>query len=506
MRRAIGLVRVSTEEQASLGRAGVDRQRYDIEQIARSEQLELTKTVELIGVSGSLILEDDRFLAILDELKNPQIAGVAVSAIDRIARPESHGALAVFDPFYRHSKLIFTPGKTIDVRKDDDFLLTGLLGLMAGIERRQILRRIRGGKEENRKKGRLANSKITLPRGVDFDFETGKWSWKEPEAGKIRNAYALLLAGESLKSIAKKLNLGTDRGLSITLRNPIYVGIREYAFERGDRRKGDNGKTTKDRQKVARQVPLRVKLNLAPLVEQDTWDHAQRILSDVRKTWSQVRSTPSRFELTGLLTCGVCGERYYSRSDRRPGKHDIYYCKSRHPKGKGCGSPVIWRECTDEAAAKLVRDYLANPEALRSLLAAADTCGDDDQSIPRLYQELTRIERERDRLLNLGVQGLFTVEQIRRKALQLDNKQSELLVKLERERRPTEDPNGSALLIASVFAEFEFLPVLDRKRLLRRFVSSISVKHREFVGVKLRLPMSASSASHTGKDSLPPPA
>jgi DNA invertase Pin-like site-specific DNA recombinase len=133
MRKAIGLLRVSTEEQARFGRAGVDRQRFDIEEIARRENLEIATTVELIGASGPLVLEDDRFLKLLDALKQPEIAGVVVSAIDRIARPESHGALAVFDPFYRYSKLIFTAGKTIDVRKDEDFLLTGILGLVAGI-------------------------------------------------------------------------------------------------------------------------------------------------------------------------------------------------------------------------------------------------------------------------------------------------------------------------------------------------------------------------------------
>jgi hypothetical protein len=102
---------------------------------------------------------------------------VVVAAIDRLMRPDDFSCFSIYDYFLKQRKLIWTPSSRLDVHEDSGFMEALVSGMMAGLDRRRILRNTQTAKEENRKRGRCANAKITLPQGVDFDFKTGQWSW-----------------------------------------------------------------------------------------------------------------------------------------------------------------------------------------------------------------------------------------------------------------------------------------------------------------------------------------
>jgi DNA invertase Pin-like site-specific DNA recombinase len=346
----IALVRVSTEEQAAEGRAGVLRQKEDNRLTAINCRVNLVRTFEIVDVSGTELFRTREFEEILECLNDPQIQGLVIPAIDRLVRPDDFSAFSIFEFFLRNHKLIWTPSGPIDVTEDSGFLQVIVQSMMAGLDRRRILRNTWMGKEENRKRKRCANSKITLPQGVDFDFRTGVWSWVEPYASRMKLAYKLLLAGNaSVWSIAAALGYPCKRTLYNQLRNPIWIGIREYRDRRGDvKYRSQNGHQS-DRKKVPRPEPLRVRIEIEPLIPEEDFAEAQRILDAIKTGWTSARSTESRFEVSGLLYCARCGKRMYSRGDKRPGKHDIYYCKSRFPAGKGCGASTLRRERKPDA-------------------------------------------------------------------------------------------------------------------------------------------------------------
>jgi DNA invertase Pin-like site-specific DNA recombinase len=80
-RRAIGILRVSTDQQ------DVERQRRDVAAAARAHNLEITRTLELPNLSGTKMLSNTDVRRVLADLARPDIAGVVVSAIDRLVRP-----------------------------------------------------------------------------------------------------------------------------------------------------------------------------------------------------------------------------------------------------------------------------------------------------------------------------------------------------------------------------------------------------------------------------------
>src|SRR5262249_7874789 len=156
---------------------------------------------------------------------------------------------------------IFTPGSMINVAEDSGFLQAGIESIMAGLDRKKILRMTQLGKEKNRERGRCANAAITLPQGITFDLKTGKWSWGEPYATRIKSAFELFTTGQhSIKHIAKILGYQTDRTLYNQLRNPIWTGYRVYTHKRGPEKYLSQDGRQADRKKILRPTPLRVKI------------------------------------------------------------------------------------------------------------------------------------------------------------------------------------------------------------------------------------------------------
>ncbi|MEB0265897.1 recombinase family protein [Cryobacterium sp. 10I5] len=136
-------------------------------------------------------------------------------------------------------------------------------------------------------------------RPYGYERVEGKVQIVEPEAVVLRDAYARYLAGESYYSIVDDLNTRgtlttTGKPWSITtlrarLRNPAYAGIREY--------KGDA---------VAQG-------DWEPIITRKTWDEYTRLRTH-RKTphdWSN----KTKYLLSGLALCGVCGGRMLARPD-----------------------------------------------------------------------------------------------------------------------------------------------------------------------------------------------
>jgi DNA invertase Pin-like site-specific DNA recombinase len=260
------------------------RQHQEIRLSAERWNLEIVRTFEVTDVSGTQVLESQEFQELLRSL--PDVDGVVVAAIDRLMRPDDFSCFSIYDHFLKQRKLIWTPSSTLDVHEDSGFMKALISGMMAGLDRRRILRNTQTAKEENRKRGHCANAKITLPPGVDFDFKTGQWNWVEPWATRIKTAFDILVTtSRSVLSIAKELGYASDRALYNQLRNPIWTGYRVYTQKRGEKRPSRNGRQA-DRKKIRRVEPLRVKLDIEPLVSEEQFAQAQRFSGNAGKAGS----------------------------------------------------------------------------------------------------------------------------------------------------------------------------------------------------------------------------
>jgi DNA invertase Pin-like site-specific DNA recombinase len=462
-KHVIGFIRLSSEEQASEGRAGLLRQRTDIAAASRLHDLDVVRVVELLGVSGADVLGNAEFRAMLRDMERADIAGVVTSAVDRLTRPDTLGALAVFDPFQRYQKLVFTAGQVIDLNTDGGFLLSGLLGMLGGIERRAIRKRCVDGKRELKKRGGNPNGPASLPSGVMYDKTTGKWSIDPVWRSKIERAYEMLFRRASYAEIGEKV-FGGAAAISVRrwLENPIWCGTRRYEWER------------KDKRNVRVNDPLEVEIEIDPVISRARWQEAQAIIRGKKDNWRKLKKPP-RFLVSSLVRCGVCGAALYLRCASDPKSHDRYYCSTGHPgRGPKCGASSVRREWLDAAVVQGIEECTRDADALLSMLEAIAEENAQPDGAAKAAQSLAKLEAKRARLTDLAVDGLLGKEEFSKRLRILDGQIRDAQALITPKAAPV-DMRRVAAALRRTFGRFGKLPFVQQRDLLRRAATEIVV-------------------------------
>lgn len=102
--------------------------------------------------SSSTIINREQMVKLLERVQQDYFDAVVVMDIDRLSRNE-FDASDIKRILYQTETFIVTPYKMYDLTKDDDSLLLGITNLIASGEYKQILKRMRRGKEYAKKQG-----------------------------------------------------------------------------------------------------------------------------------------------------------------------------------------------------------------------------------------------------------------------------------------------------------------------------------------------------------------
>ena len=184
MKRALALLRVSTDGQ------DVQRQRADIEKLKKLHSLEIVRTLELVGISGTAMLTNEQTQQLLQEVAQPGIDGLAASAVDRVIRPKRGRDFGILDGLQDAKRHLWTVRDGhMDLGSPEGWERAMAASLRAGSELQEILRRVRDGKAEKKAEGRAVNGNAVLPDGLKFDGRTGLWSYDAGRVGKGARAY-----------------------------------------------------------------------------------------------------------------------------------------------------------------------------------------------------------------------------------------------------------------------------------------------------------------------------
>ena len=108
-------------------------------------------------------------------------------------------------------------------------------------------------------------------------------------------------------------------------------------------------------------------------IDRQTWDHVRSVLLNPERL--TLRNTPTKYLLTGLIFCGVCGGRMLSRP--RDAHTKRYVCAGRRPRHQ----LGILAQPVDELVASRVLDLLSTPAFREALLTRSGRT--DDQSLGR---------------------------------------------------------------------------------------------------------------------------
>lgn len=216
----------------------------------------------------------------------------------------------------------------------------------------------------------------------------------EAEAAVVRRIFELAGAGAGFKRIAKTLNdarvpcpraqQGRPDGWAPSSVRPVlfrtlYQGIITWGKTRGRDESGER--------RQVKQAPDRWMTVPAPhlsIVSEELWDSAHRRLRAaaavyLRGTRGQLWGRPptgleSKYLLTGLVRCGVCGSGFMGHSMPTGRARSRYYvCGGYHNKGRAIcanGLPLPMPEA-DYAVLSQLRQYVLRPDILEGAIADA---------------------------------------------------------------------------------------------------------------------------------------
>jgi len=373
----VGLLRVSTKDQADDDRAGLGRQREVINRTIKLNDLNCIRVYEISDVSGTNVRNASEIKEILQLVENGIVTGVVVADLDRLLRPDRFEDFGLLQVFQDSGAILFCGSSEIDLSTKDGFLTGGIRASIAGFELRLIKERMLGAKEEKRRKGQCPSSPITLPLGVSYNRKLEKFEYT-PEIAKVVEAFRLIDEVGITNHCELERRTGIKhRTLHNILRNPTYIGIRRYDSKRGkEKYEGKNGRQS-ERKKVMRKPEdvIEVKIFDQPAVSRERFDRVQHILGGIRNGWQRVRQDNQTINLAvGVAHCGYCGDRLYCTSGKRKaGNRPGYYlCKRNHylnkAKSGGCQMRSVPKKLLDETLRKFTAEQLANPQVVHAIV------------------------------------------------------------------------------------------------------------------------------------------
>ena len=221
--KLLGIARVSTEEQAGDNGAGLDRQRDAIRKVAEAQGAVLLGIVDIVDVSGSDVGTSREWLTqVLPVIADPD-THIAADALDRLIRASNFAAFNVLASCQQTQTRIYTPGAFHDLDRPDDMLMSGLLALLGGKEKSELVRRAQAGKEAKRRRGQWVARMDILPPGIAYDKKTQAWTVVEPDAQMIRDVYAAARDGATIAEMGRTFGRA-GKLIRAWLQNPLYDG------------------------------------------------------------------------------------------------------------------------------------------------------------------------------------------------------------------------------------------------------------------------------------------
>ena len=297
----------------------------------------------------------------------------------------------------------------------------------------------------------------------------------------VRELFEKSLRGSGLKELCKELN---DRGITnrgkrwykgtlhYVLRNEAYTGAAVWG-------KASKGQEAQD--------PVRVEGAWPALVSRELFDDVQQAMSERAPKVQRPGRVGSKFLLSGLLKCGVCG-RPYSAQGAKSGQFAYYICGTLFREGAGtCSARYLNAPRLETFVVEKIRERILNEETIVELvtLVAEEIdamAGELSGRLEVVEAELADMRKRLEKLYEAIETSELTLEVLSPRIMSLRHREEQLEAarddaETQLEQRRVELPGTEE--IARYVADFrDFLKdgtIPERKALIRNFVEGIEV-------------------------------
>ena len=481
------------------------------------------------GYSGAFLVRPglDR---IRDLAAEGQLELLLIYSPDRLSRKYAYQVL-LLEELARHGvEVRFNKAPQADT--PEERLLLQFQGMIAEYERAQIAERTRRGKR-HRARGGSVNVLSGAPYGYRYvrksESSEAYYEVLENEAGVVRRVFALYAEeGLSINAIARWLNdqaVATRRGASRWCRSTVWAMLRNPAY----RGTACFGKTERaERQRITRPLRQRggycsrssasrerpreewIEIPVPALVSEEQFALAQEQLE--RNKRHSPRRTREPTLLQNMLVCKRCGYAYY-RTATRTSKRKLYYYRClgsdnyRYANGRVCESRPVRQDALDEVVWDSVMELLQDPTLIQTEIDRRIEVARESRPTKRRQETLrkdhVRLGKQMTRLLDAYQEELLSLEELRRRMMELSKRTRTVELELAALETSAEDEQRYLKIAETVEAFLgrlrttaNTLDVESRQKVLRLLVKEILVDH-DTITIKHSIPV-------TGHGSPPP--
>ncbi|WP_077308700.1 recombinase family protein [Terribacillus halophilus] len=335
--------------------------------------------------SSSTIVDREKMVSLLHRVEQNHFDAVVVMDVDRLSRNE-FDASAIKKILFETGTYIVTPSRLYDLSRDEDSLLLGITNLIASGEYKQILKRMRRGKEYAQKQGHWTNG--IAPLGYTKDNKSNKLVPNE-RADDVKFIYAEILKGVTIPHLTRQLN---KLGLKTRDGNPFHYNsiIRIVNNEAYKGTIISNRTTGRHTNTIRPKEEWIVVHNAHPaIVDESTWENVNKIVNTY--SFKAPRSKNRTYPTSNLVYCANCGKlqgcNYHSRLDKVYVKH----CK--------CGNRGFYY---NPALTSIKDEVLKHKDSLLTALESLKEDKQEDDTEYKMNKLLSRLNKSKKALENIN--------------------------------------------------------------------------------------------------------
>lgn len=494
--RVVGLIRVSTAEQAADDRGGIPRQRQVIEDTIKRKNLDCLRVYELSGVSGTQVLDDPQIQEILRMISSKVISGIVLADLDRLFRPSEPIHYAILQGFKDTGAIIYSEGMEYDMQDRNSALQANIRSAFASFELSLMKERQQGACEAKRRAGMLPTNDYTLPLGVSYDRKTEKFYYND-DIGKVVELFRLYDEGgiHNYSELGRRLGLNNVT-VKVMLRNQLYIGLRVISEKRGDRVVSKSGISYRKKIKREPDSVISNRVIDIPAISEECFRRVQTCMEVIRFNHHSARAKDRVHNLgAGVLVCGYCGEPiFYSSGKSSKSRRNSYvYCKSNYYQHRessgGCKQPNLRADDADSLIEEFTLRTLANPDTLTSLVLGSfrrSTAVISPFPVQTSDSRIAALKKRDARLLDAYESGTIEHDEFRSRRIQIRKEIAEAAEKVERPA-PANSLSVEEFCRRLVRAAIRLKRIKDRsekKAIIRELFRAIHLKDRSIVAFR----------------------
>ncbi|WKY44430.1 recombinase family protein [Eubacteriaceae bacterium ES2] len=466
MKRAGIYIRVSTEEQVE--NYSIPAQTDRLINFCKAKDYTVVKKYVDPGHSGGS-LERPAIQELINDVKQSMLDFVIVYKLDRISRSQKDTLYLIEDVFTPNGVAFISMNESFDTSTAFGRAMIGILSVFAQLEREQIKERTAMGRLERAKAG-LFHGGGNSPIG--YDFVDGNLIINEYEAIQVREIYDLFVKKHLPVSRIQKMmrskytnrygSWHSNSAIASVLLSPVYAGIIEF---KGIEYEGQH----------------------EAIVSKKTFEASKKYYySHARKEGlSGNASSRNPFKatqlLTGIIWCGDCGARYYTKRNTAKGNNpprSYYTCYSR---GKSNKSMIVDPDCRNKSWYVGNLDKLVIDELRKISLDSSQFRNDDPQPIIQFDTEkrIREIDKQLNKLIDLYQISAVPIEEITKRTEALEREKNVLLENSKDQSEKQLSKSEAKAILKNLDSVFATGTIEDKRSMISMLIEKIEIYGEE---------------------------